>query len=361
MTTPNSEKRHIPSNVLSINSPSTLASPNNAPPPKYLDTICEIVEKWPGLTKQAIMLEGENQRQIRHPDKTPEALKAGFQTAFSTQATRKNKRILEWHLGQINDGGRVISDKSTCRYLLPGVNPDDVQLWEAPSSPLALDNRDQATVRDTRHNNKGTTEIRGSSPDARCAPEADESERDSEAQVGDGTQRKRGQPEGVGDHTSLQVMSSCADNNNQDAILPRIEGSKVTGDRLASTEDSVVHDKTAEITAYDEVSLDAQRKYFGSRVYLKKEMLGRARAAKKSLTELSSQSAQLEQSEDKDKERLSVLENETQVVRQRMHERAMEVERIHQNQSIISEEASVLEGKIRTVDEELEAFWAGGD
>jgi hypothetical protein len=82
------------------------------------------------------MREGEKIREIRHPGKSEEIVKSGFQNVFSTQSKKQKPRIQGWNFGQIDAEGRAVSDGTTCRWLLGGVDPKGVQLWEAPSVPL---------------------------------------------------------------------------------------------------------------------------------------------------------------------------------------------------------------------------------
>jgi hypothetical protein len=114
MVIPTLEKRRIPSSALSTNSPSTLAFQNNALPPTYIDTICEIVERWPGLDKRVIMPEGGKLREKRHIGKSEEVVKSGFQNVFSTKSKKEKPRIQGWNFGYIDAEGRATSDKSTC-------------------------------------------------------------------------------------------------------------------------------------------------------------------------------------------------------------------------------------------------------
>lgn len=78
MVTPTSEKRRVLSSASFTNLPFISAYLKNAPPPTYVDTICEIVERWPGLEKQVIMREGEKLREIQHRGKSEEIVKSGF-------------------------------------------------------------------------------------------------------------------------------------------------------------------------------------------------------------------------------------------------------------------------------------------
>jgi hypothetical protein len=74
------------------------------------------------------MREGENIRKIRHPGKSEEMVKSGFQNVFSTQSKKQKPRIQGWNFGQIDAKGRAVSDSTTCRWLSARVDPKGVQL-----------------------------------------------------------------------------------------------------------------------------------------------------------------------------------------------------------------------------------------
>jgi hypothetical protein len=230
MVTPTSEKRHIPSSASFTNSPSTSAFPKNAPPPTYFDTICEIVERWPGLEKQVIMREGEKLREVRHRGRSEETVKSGFQNVFSTQSKKENPRIQGWNFGQIDAEGRPTSDKSTCRWLLAGVDPKSVRLWEAPSVPLALGIHESTTARDARYDNDVANDVQEDLSHIRHAAGTEEVEHTPEVPMESATQRVRGLSEGVGNHSNLQVTTSYAYESDPDPRLPQIRGSETTRD-----------------------------------------------------------------------------------------------------------------------------------
>jgi hypothetical protein len=68
-----------------------------------VDTICEIVGRWPGLEKRIIMREGEKMREIRYPGKSEEIVKSGFQNVFSTQSKKTLKAGL-YQTARLADG-----------------------------------------------------------------------------------------------------------------------------------------------------------------------------------------------------------------------------------------------------------------
>lgn len=358
MATPTSEKRHIPSSAPFMNSPSTSPFPNNAPPTTYVDTICEIVGKWPGLDKRVILREGEKLREMRHRGKSEEIVKSGFQNVFSTQSKKENPRIQGWNFGQIDAEGRAVSDKSTCRWLLAGVDPKSVQLWEAPSVPLAHGNHDQATARGAQHDNNDTFEVQDNSSHMRRAAGTEEGEHTSEEPVENEIQRIRSLPEGAGYHSNLQGTTSYAHTSDQDSTLPQIENGEITGDRQTSPKEPVVQDESAGKNAFDEWSERAQGDYWGFQVRRKKNMLSKLRDAEGNLTKLSCRSAQLKESTERDTSQLSDLQDKIQALRERIREQATETEQVHKKESIASEAADDLRKQIHEVDEKLDQYWA---
>lgn len=307
------------------------------------------------------MREGEKLREMRHRGKSEEIVKSGFQNVFSTQSKKENPRIQGWNFGQIDAEGKVISDKSTCRWLLAGVDPKSVALWEAPSVPLAYGNRDQATARDARHDNNDTVDVQENSSHIRLAAGTDEGEHTSEEPVENGTQRIRGLPEGVGYHSNLQGTTSYARTSDEDSTLPQIESGEITEDRQTSPNEPVVQDENAEKSAFDEWSERAQGDYWGFQVRRKKNMLSKLRDAEGNLTKLSCRSAQLKESKERDTSQLSDLRDKIQALRERIREQATETEQVHQKESIASEAASDLRKQIRDVDEKLDQYWAEDD
>jgi hypothetical protein len=293
MATPASEKRRISSKAPTTESPSASASPNNASPPTYVDTICEIVGKWPGLEKRIIMREGEKMRDIRHLGKSEEIVKSGFQNVFSTQSKKQKPRIQGWNFGQVDAEGKAVPDSTTCRWLLAGVDPKGIQLWEAPSVPLVHGNLDGASTRDARDDNNDTIEVRDSTSHIRGVGGTDEGEPTLGALEENGTQKSRGLPEGGAHHTNLQGTTSCADTIDQDMVLPRVETAETTRDRQAFPRESVVQDENTEMNAFDEWSERAQGDYWGFQVRRKKNMLSKLRDTEGILTKLSCQSAQM--------------------------------------------------------------------
>jgi hypothetical protein len=361
MATPTSEKRRIPGKVSTADLPSSSASPNNAPPSTYVDTICEIVGKWPGLEKQVILREGEKLREIRHPGKSEEIVKSGFQNVFSTQSKKQKPRMQGWNFGQVDAEGRNVSGSITCRWLLAGVDPKSVQLWEAPSVPLVHGNLDGAPAHDVRHDNNDTIKVRDSTSHIRRAVETEEEESTSGALEENSTKKSCGLPEGGAYHTNLQSTTSCADISNQDTILPQVETAEITRDRQTSPRESMVRDESTEMNAYDEWSERAQGDYWGFQVRRKKTLLSRLRDKEGSLTKLSRQSAQLKEFEDTDKSQLRDLEDKIRDLRERIDQRGVETKAVHQKESIVSEAATDLRKQIHDVDEKLDRYWAEDD
>jgi hypothetical protein len=358
IATPTSKKRRLPSKTPTTDSPSKPAFPNNASPPTYVDTICEIVGKWPGLEKRIILREGEKMREIRHPGKSEEMVKSGFQNVFSTQSKKQKPRIQGRSFGQIDAEGRVVSDSTTCRWLLAGVDPKGVQLWEAPSVPLLHGNPDGASAHDARHDNIDTIEVRDSTSHIRRAVGTDEGEHTSGELEENRTEKICGLPEGGAYHSNLQGTTSCTDTSNQDSISPQVETAEVTRNRQTSPRESVVRDESTEMNAFDEWSERAQGDYWGFQVRRKKNLLSKLRDTEGSLTKLSCQSAQMKEFEDTDASQLRDLEDKMRDLRERIHERAMETNGVHQKESIASEAATDLRKQICDVDETLDRYWA---
>jgi hypothetical protein len=361
ITTPTSTKRQIPSKTPTTDSTSKSPFPNNALPPTYVDTICEIVGKWPGLEKRIILREGEKMREIRHPGKSEEIVKSGFQNVFSTQSKKQKPRIQGWNFGQVDAEGRPVSGSTTCRWLLAGVDPKGAQLWEAPSVPLVHGNPDGASAHDARHSNNDTIEVRDSTSHVRCAVRTEEGEHASGVLEENSTEKTCGLPEGVAYHSNLQGTTSCTDISNKDTILPQVETAEITRDRQTSPRESVVRDGSTEMNAFDEWSERAQGDYWGFQVRRKKNLLSKLRETEGSLTKLSCQSAQMKESEDTDASQLRELEDKIRDLRERIQQRAVETKEVHQRESVVSEAAIDLRKQIRDVDETLDRYWAGGD
>jgi hypothetical protein len=361
MATPTSAKRRNPRKTPVTDSPSTSPFPNNSSPPTYVDTICEIVGKWPGLEKRIIMREGENMREIRYPGKSEEIVKSGFQNVFSTQSKKQNPRIQGWNFGQIDAERRAVSDSTTCRWLLAGVDPKGVQLWEAPSVPLLHGNPDGASTHDAQHGNNDTIEVRDSTSHIGRALGTDGEEHTSGALDENRTQISHDLSEGCVYLIDLQDTTSCTDTGNQDTILPQVETSEIIRDRQTSLRESVVRDKNTEINAFDEWSERAQGDYWGFQVRRKKNLLSKLRDTEGSLTKLSCQSAQLKEFEDTDTSQLRDYEDKIRDLHERIHQRAMKTEEVHEKESIASEAATDLRKQIRDVDETLDRYWAEDD
>jgi hypothetical protein len=306
------------------------------------------------------MREGEKMREVRHPGKSEEIVKSGFQNVFSTQSKKQKPRIQGWHFGQIDAEGRAVSDSTTCRWLLAGVDPKGVQLWEAPSVPLVHGNLDGALTHDARDDND-TVGVRDSTSHIQGAVGADEGEHTSGALEECRTEKSCGLPEGGVYHTNLQGTASCTDTSNQDTILPQVETAEITRDRPTSPRESVDRDENTEINAFDEWSERAQGDYWGFQVRRKKNLLSKLRDTEGSLTKLSCQSARLKESEDTDTSQLRDLEDMIRDLRERIHQRAMETKEVHQKESIASEAATDLRKQIRDVDETLDRYWAQDD
>jgi hypothetical protein len=301
------------------------------------------------------MREGEKLRELRHGGKSEGIVKSGFQNVFSTQSKKENPRIQGWNFGQIDAEGRAIS---TCRWLLAGVDPKSVQLWEAPSVPLASGNHDRATTRDARYDGN---DVQEKPSHIRHVAGTDEGEHTSEEPVENETQRIRGLPEGVEYHSNLQGTTSYAHTSDQDSRLPQVESGEVTGDRQSPPQEPVVQDESAEKNAFDEWSERAQGDYWGFQVRRKKNMLSKLRDAEGNLTKLSCRSAQLKESRERDSSQLSDLEDKIQALRERIREQATETEQVHQKESIASEAASDLRKQIHDIDEKLDQYWAEDD
>jgi hypothetical protein len=361
ITTPTSTKRRLPSKTPTTDSPSTSPFPNNASPVTYVDTICEIVGKWPGLEKRIILREGEKMREIRHPGKSEEIVKSGFQNVFSTQSKKQKPRIQGWNFGQIDAEGRAVSDSTTCRWLLAGVDPNGIQLWEAPSVPLVRGNSDGALANNARHDNNDTVEVRDTTLHLRRAVGTDEGEHTSQTPEENRTQNSCGLPEGGASHTSLRGTTSCADTSNQDITLPQVETADITRDRQTSPSGSVVRDENTEMNAFDEWSQRAQGDYWGFQVRRKRNLLSKLRDTEGSLTKLSCQSARMKEFEDTDTSQLRDLEDKIRDLREKIYQRAMETKEVHQKESVASEAATDLRKQIRDVDETFDRYWAEDD
>jgi hypothetical protein len=355
---PTSAKRRIPSKTPTTDSLPASPLPNNASPPTYVDTICEIVGRWPGLEKRIIMREGEKIREIRHPGKSEEIVKSGFQNVFSTQSKKQKPRIQGWNFGQIDVEGRAVSDSTTCRWLLAGVDPKGVQLWEAPSVPLVHGNPDGASAHDARHDNNDTIEVRDSTSQIRRAVVTDEGGLTSGALEEHRTQKSCGLPEGGAYHTNLQGTTSYTDTSNQDTILLQVETAEITRDQQTSPRESAVQDESTEMNAFDEWSERAQGDYWGFQVRRKKNLLSKLRDTEGNLTKLSCQSAQMKECEDTDASQLRDLEDKIRDLRERIHQRAIEIEEVHQQESLVSEAATDLRKQIHDVDDTLDRYWA---
>jgi hypothetical protein len=361
MATPISTKRRIPSKTPTTDSPSTSPFPNSGSPPTYVDTICEIVGRWPGLEKRIIMREGEKMREIRYPGKSEEIVKSGFQNVFSTQSKKQKPRIQGWNFGQIDAEGRAVSDSTTCRWLLAGVDPKGVQLWEAPSVPLVHGNPDGASAHDARHSNNDTIEVRDSTSHVRCTVRTEEGEHVSGVLEENSTEKTCGLPEGGACHSDLQGTTSCTNTSNQDTMLPQVETAEITGYRQPSPRESVVRDENTERNASDEWSERAQGDYWGFQVRRKKNLLSKLRDTEVISAMLSYQAAQTKELEDTDASQLRDLEDKIRDLREKMHQRAMETKEVHQKESVASEAAINLRKQIRDVDETLDRYWAEDD
>lgn len=359
--TPTSEKRGIPGNSPFKNSPSVSASPKNGLPPTYLDTICEIIGKWPGLDKWAVMREGEKMREMRYQGKSEEIVKSGFQNIFSTQSKKESPRIQGWNFGLTDAEGRVVSGKTVCRWLLAGVDPKSVQLWEAPSIPLAPENCDRATASDSRHNNNITIKEPESSMYVRQTVGTDEGGLTFEGPAIDGTREIPGLTKGVQRPSILQDTAPCGNTHNQELSLQQIDGAESIKDRYVSPREPMVRSESAEKDAYDEWSERAQGDYWGFQVRLKKKTLLKLRGAEESLKQLSCKSSELKISRDRDTVQLIELEKKIQTLRERIRQGETESEWVHQKESVASEAVSDLREQIRDVDEKLHRYWAEDD
>jgi hypothetical protein len=304
------------------------------------------------------MREGEKIREIRHPGKSEEITKSGFQNVFSTQSKKQKPRIQGWNFGQIDAEGRAVSDSTTCRWLLAGVDPKGVQLWEAPSVPLVHGNPDGASAHDARQDNNDTIEVQDSTSHVRRAVLTDGGEHTSGALEENRTQKTCGLPEGGAYHTNLQGTTSCTDISNHDTILPQVETAEITRDRQTSPRESAVQDESTEMNAFDEWSERAQGDYWGFQVRRKKNLLSKLRNTEGNLTKLSCQSAQMEEFEDTDASQLRDLEDKIRDLRERIHQRAIEIKEVHQQESLALEAATDLRKQIRDVDETLDRYWA---
>jgi predicted nucleic acid-binding Zn-ribbon protein len=90
-------------------------------------------------------------------------------------------------------------------------------------------------------------------------------------------------------------------------------------------------------------------------------MLSKLRDTEGILAKLSCQSAQLKESEETDTSQLRDLEDEIQDLRERIYQRATEIKKVHQKESIATEAATDLRTQIYDVDEKLNRYWAEDD
>lgn len=307
------------------------------------------------------MREGEKLREIRHKGKSEETVKSGFQNVFSTQSKKENPRIQGWNFGQIDAEGRPTSDKSTCRWLLAGVDPKSVRLWEAPSVPLALGIHESTTARDARYDKNVTNDVQEDSSHIRHAAGTEEVEHTPGVPKESVTHRIRGLSEGVGNHSNLQAMTSYAHESDQDPRLPRTRGSETTSDHQTPSQEPVAQVDDAENNAFDEWSERAQGDYWGFQVRRKKNMLSKLRNAEVNLTKLSCRSAQLKESKERDTGQLRDLQEKIQALSERIREQATETEQVDQEENMASEAASDLRKQIRDIDEKLDQYWAEDD
>jgi len=272
------------------------------------------------------MSEGEKLREELHPGKSEEAVKAGFNNFFSTQAKNtKNPKIQGWDVSGINAQG---DDASVNRWLPIGVHPKDVQLWDTTSVPLARGNCDQTTARDQQYND--TIEVRRSSQDAAGS-----------------------QPEGIRYRAALQnkIVGTC----NQDNTTSPIEGSAIPGDLSASTNEPAVP------TAYDAWSQGVQGNFWGLKVQRKKDSIGELRVAKRRLEALSSRSTQLKESQDEDMTQLKDLEDKAKALRETISQGTEEINRIDREVSSTLEVANGLKRQICDLDDEFARYYAEDD
>ena len=307
------------------------------------------------------MREGEKLREIRHRGKSEEIVKSGFQNVFSTQSKKENPRIQGWNFGQIDAEGRPSSGKSTCRWLLAGVDPKSVQLWEAPSVPLALGIHESTTTRDARFDNDVANDVQEDLSHVRHAAGSDEVEYTPEVPKESVTQRIRRLSEGVENHSNLQATASCAHESDQDPRLPQISRGETTRDHQTPSQEPVAQVDDAENNAFDEWSERAQGDYWGFQVRRKKNMLSKLRNVEGNLTKLSCRSTQLKESKERDTDQLRDLQEKIQALSERIREQATETEQVHQEESIASEAASDLRKQIRDIDEKLDQYWAEDD
>jgi predicted nucleic acid-binding Zn-ribbon protein len=66
----------------------------------------------------------------------------------------------------------------------------------------------------------------------------------------------------------------------------------------------------------------------------------------------------LKESKERDTDKLRDLQDNIQVLSERIREQATETEQVHQEESMASEEASDLGQQIRDIDEKLNQYWA---
>jgi predicted nucleic acid-binding Zn-ribbon protein len=112
------------------------------------------------------------------------------------------------------------------------------------------------------------------------------------------------------------------------------------------------------MNAFDEWSERAQGDYWGFQVRWKKNLLSKLRGMESNLTKLSYQSAQMKEFEGTDASQLRDLEDKIRDLRERIHQRAIEIKEVHQQESLISEAAIDLRKQIHDVDDTLNRYWA---
>jgi hypothetical protein len=319
----------------------------------YADTICEIVGRWPGLDKQVIMEEGEKLREERHPGKTAETVKAGFKNVFSTQSKNtKNPRIQGYYFDEANDQGRLVK---MCRYLLVETKPEDVQWWAAPHVELS---RNQTTARDTQHDND-TIEVQDSSQRIRRASGSDQRAYTAEQSMGDGVQP--GGPEGMRYQTDLQDTSSYPVTCNQDTTTPQADAGSITGERSTPAKEPAIRDESSGRPTYIGWDENAKIEFWGHKVRQMKAKIGKLRKANELLTELSSQSNHLKESQDQDMIQLRELEDKVKALQGTMRQRETEIEHVDQEKVSTSKKVGVLEEEERDLEEEFKQHYAEED
>jgi len=333
------QSRHLstPTSEYYCDSGHASASPSDASQSTYVDTICKIVEDWPGLEKAIIISEGEKLREERHRGKSVDTIRSGFQNVFSVQSKKKNPRIQGWNYGPTDAKGKLTPGNTRCRWLLAGVDPGRIQLWEAPRIPLAPSN--QATAQDTRHG-------------IQFFP------REAAKEWVSGPV---GLPTAIEGRVDMQDSNSCTGIGNGTPALPRHENDEVADDQMASSNRAVGQHESADLGAYDDWSERAQGDYWGVEVRRKKTLLKKTRDAKELVRGLSCRSAQLKESADRDTSQLSDLENQARILRENIEKQAKESETIRGEEAIASKAASDLEKQVREIDKKLEQYWAEDD